>query len=65
MTNISPQPQPIIIGKFFKDMCIFLLFVGVKLTNKRGMIAVKKFCAFNFKELWVKELLNYKVVNPH
>jgi hypothetical protein len=56
MTNISPQPQPIIIGKFFKDISIFLLFVGGELTNKRGMIVVKKFCTSDYKELWVKEL---------
>ncbi len=65
ITKISPQPQPIIIGKFFKDIFILLLFISGELANKRGMIVMKKFCIFNFKELWVKELLNYKVVNPH
>jgi hypothetical protein len=30
--------------------------VGGEPTNKRGMIVVKKFCAFDFEELWVKEL---------
>jgi hypothetical protein len=33
-----------------------LLVVGGELTNKKEMIAVKKFCAFDFKQLWVKEL---------
>jgi hypothetical protein len=33
-----------------------LLFVGGELMNEKGMIVMKKFCAFEFKELWVKEL---------
>jgi hypothetical protein len=40
----------------FKDIFIKLLVGGGELMNKRGMIVVKKFSAFNFKQLWVKEL---------